>query len=222
MVLDPVARLATDLFPCEDGYTSERALLDSVLARMRASDLWIADRHLCTWGFLLGIVQRQAYFIIRQHQIMPWSALEELRPLGRVETGTVFEQTVRIEDADNQPLVMRRVVIHLDRPTQEGDTEIAIFSNLPSHVDGRTVARLYRDRWRVEHLFQVVTQIFRCELKTLAYPKAALFSFSMALVVYNLFAVLKVALAAVHGLGKIEAGLSEVYVYSERLNTGLF
>ncbi len=32
VVLDPVARLATDLFPCEDGYTSERALLDRVLA----------------------------------------------------------------------------------------------------------------------------------------------------------------------------------------------
>ncbi len=106
VVLDPVTRLATDLFPCEDGYTSERALLDSVLARMRASDLWIADRHMCTLGFLLGIAQRQAYFIIRQHQTMPWAALEELKPLGRVETGSVFEQAVCITNADNQTLVM--------------------------------------------------------------------------------------------------------------------
>lgn len=215
VVLDPVARLARDLFPCEDGYTSERALLDSVLATMDADDLWIADRHMCTLGFLLAIAQRQAYFIIRQHQTMPWSALEELRPLGRIETGKVFEQTVRIDDADNQPLVMRRVVVRLDQPTREGDTEIAIFTNLPSHVDGRTIARLYRDRWKVEHLFQVVTQIFRCELKTLAMPKAALFSFSMAMVAYNLFAVLKAALAAVHGVGKIEAGLSDFYVAKE-------
>jgi hypothetical protein len=215
VVLDPVTRLARDLFPCEDSYTSERALLESVLATMSAKDLWIADRHMCTLGFLLAIAQRQAYFIIRQHQTMPWSALEELRPLGRVETGRVFEQTVRIEDVDNQPLVMRRVVVHLEQPTREGDTEIAIFTNLPSHVDGRTVARLYRDRWRVEHLFQVVTQIFRCELKTLGYPKAALFGFSMALVIYNLFAVLKASLAAVHGVGKIEAGLSDFYVAKE-------
>ncbi len=182
VVLDPVARLASDLFPCEDGYTSERALLDSVLATMDADDLWIADRHMCTLGFLLTIAQRQAYFIIRQHQTMPWSALEELRPLGRIETGKVFEQTVRIDDPDNQPLVMRRVVVRLDQPTREGDPEIAIFTNLPPHVDGPTIARLYRDRSKVEHLFQVVTQIFRCELKTLAMPRA-LFSFSMALVV---------------------------------------
>ncbi len=215
VVLDPVARLATDLFPCEDGYTSERALLDSVLARMCASDLWIADRHMCTLGFLWGIAQRQAYFIIRQHQTMPWEALEDLKPLGRVETGSVFEQAVCITNADNQPLVLRRVVVYLDQPTREGDTEIAMFTNLPDQVHGCTIARLYRDRWRVEHLFQVVTQIFRCELKTLAYPKAALFCFSMALVIYNLFAVLKAALAAVHGVGKIEAGLSDFYVAKE-------
>ena len=170
---------------------------------------------MCTLGFLLGIAQRQAYFIIRQHQTMPREALEELKPLGRVETGLVFEQAVHITNADNQPLVMRRVVVYLDQPTREGDTEIAMFTNLPDHVDGCTIARLYRDRWRVEHLFQIVTQIFRCELKTLAYPKAALFCFSMALVAYNLFAVLKAALAAVHGVGKIEAGLSDFYVVKE-------
>ncbi len=215
VVLDPVTRLARDLFPCEDGYTSERALLDLVLATVSAKDLWIADRHMCTLGFLLAIAQRPAYFIIRQHQNMPWSALEELKPLGRVETGTVFAQTVEIADGDNRSLVMRRVVVHLDRPTREGDTEIAIFTNLPSDVDGRTVARLYRQRSKVEYLFQIVTEIFRCEVKTLAYPKAALFSFSMALVVYNLFAVVKAALAAAHGVGKIEAGLSDFYVAKE-------
>lgn len=77
------------------------------------------------------------------------------------------------------------------------------------------VARLYRDRWQVENLFQVVTQLFRCEIKTLGYPRAALFSFSMALVTYNLFAVLKTAMAAVHGVGKIEAGLSNFYMTKE-------
>ena len=48
-----------------------------------------------------------------------------------------------------------------------------------------------------------------------AYPKAALFSFSLALAAYNVLATLKAALASVHGVGKIEAALSDFYVVDE-------
>lgn len=68
---------------------------------------------------------------------------------------------------------------------------------------------------RLNTRFKSFTQTFKCEIKTLGYPKAALFSFSMALVTYNLFAVLKPALAAVHGVGKIEASLSSFYLAQE-------
>ena len=43
------------------------------------------------------------------------------------------------------------------------------------------------------------TEVFHCEIKTLGYPRAALFSFCMALVAYNLFSTLKGVLASVHG-----------------------
>jgi hypothetical protein len=43
----------------------------------------------------------------------------------------------------------------------------------------------------------------------LAYPKAALFSFSLALVTYNILATLKAAFASVHGVETIEATLSD-------------
>lgn len=35
-------------------------------------------------------------------------------------------------------------------------------------------------------MFQVITDTFHCEIKTLGYPKAALFAFCMALVAYNI------------------------------------
>lgn len=57
VVLDPDLRLAINVFPCLDGYTSERAeraLFEQVLQTVKSGELWIADRNMCTQGFLLG------------------------------------------------------------------------------------------------------------------------------------------------------------------------
>ncbi len=45
-VLDPQLRLIIDVFPCEDAYTQERALLPEVLETVQKGDLWIEDRNL--------------------------------------------------------------------------------------------------------------------------------------------------------------------------------
>jgi hypothetical protein len=93
-------------------------------------------------------------------------------------------------------------------------------TNLPTPDAGATlVVRLYRERWQVEGLFLSVTQNFDGEIKTLAYPQAALFSFTLALMAYNILATLKAALASVHGVGKIEAALSDFYVVDELQGT---
>jgi hypothetical protein len=52
-------------------------------------------------------------------------------------------------------------------------------------------------------------------MNTLGYPKAALFSFCMALVTYNILSVIKAALRSVHGQGKIDAGISNYYLVEE-------
>jgi hypothetical protein len=89
-------------------------------------------------------------------------------------------------------------------------------SNLATDVaDATTIAQLYRDRWSLETLFQTVTENFNGEIQTLAYPKAALFSFAMALATYNILATIRAALGSVHGVGKVEAGLSDFYLVDE-------
>lgn len=67
VVLDPQLRLVLDVLPCEDAYAQERSLLPDVLKTVEASDLWIADRNFCTTGFVFGIADRRAAFLIRQH-----------------------------------------------------------------------------------------------------------------------------------------------------------
>nr|WP_256875239.1 transposase [Nostoc sp. C052] len=70
-----------------------------------------------------------------------------------------------------------------------------MFSNLPESVPATKIAEIYRNRWNIERLFQTVTKNFHGEIQTLAYPKATLFSFSMALVSHNILATLRGALA---------------------------
>lgn len=215
VVLDPAQMLAIDLFPTEDGHAQERSLLKEVLKTVEANDLWIADRNMCVLAFLLGIAQRQAAFVIREHASLPQQPLSSLGRVGESETGEVWEQTVLLEQ-EGQQLQVRRVVVRLHQPTRDGETEIAILTNLPETVaDGFKVAELYRKRWTVETFFQVLTTSLNCEIKTLGYPRAALFSFSMALFAYNALSTLRAALRSVHGTGKIEAGLSNYYLAEE-------
>ena len=77
------------------------------------------------------------------------------------------------------------------------------------------VAGLYRQRWTVETMFQELTQHLGCEVNTLGYPKAALFAFCVALVAYNVLAVVKAALRSVHGESKVESEVSGYYLALE-------
>lgn len=216
VILDPALMLAIDVFACEDGHAQERALLSRVLATVSSGDLWIADRNFCTLGFLFGLHWRGAAFVIRQHGLLPWQALNELVFVGESETGAVFEQSIQLIFNDTLKIKLRRIVVHLHQPTRDGDAEIALLSNLPiAHADALKIAALYQKRWRIERLFQVLEQCFRGEINTLAYPRAALFGFVMALICYNLLAVAQAAMRGVHGTDKIEAGISPYYLADE-------
>src|SRR5207244_4770018 len=67
VVLDPALMLVTDLIPCEDAHTQERALLEQVLPLVQEGDVWIEDRNFCTVDFLHGVARRGAHFVVRRH-----------------------------------------------------------------------------------------------------------------------------------------------------------
>ena len=208
VVLDPALQLAIDVWACEDGHAQERSLIPRVLETVEVNDLWIEDRNFCTLGFLFGLHVRGAFFAVRQHANLPWNALNEVHRVGECDTGGVFEQSVQIVLNNSLKIILRRIVVELLQPTRDGHTEISILSTLPRDVSALEVAALYRQRWSIERLFQVLDQCFQGEINTLAYPRAALFGFCMALVCYNVLAVLRAAMGNVHGPDKVEAGIS--------------
>ena len=208
-VLDPRQRLFLDLIPCEDAYTQERALLEQVLPQVEPSDVWVADRNFCTPRFLIGIHQRQGFCVIRQHGQLNIRYLTPLRLVGRSSTGMVFEQEVVVTfEETGQSIRLRRVLVSTDEPTRDGEREVAILSNLPYEVDAVAVADLYRDRWTIEVAFGQLTVLLRCEIATLGYPRAALFSFAVAVMAANLLGGIQAALGSAQGYKKVESELS--------------
>jgi IS4 transposase len=214
-ILEPSWMLITDVLPWEDAYTQERALLDDLVAKVRAGDLWVADRNFCVQRFLLQIAARGGFFIIREHAQFGWNCCTRLRRQGRTATGTVLEQRIWFTDDDGEVHSLRRVVLRLDEPTREGETEIVLLTNLPDEVPAQTVAEVYRKRWTIEGAFHELTETLTCEVNTLCYPKAALFAFCVAVVAYNVQSMLKGALRAVHGAQKVQEDVSAYYLADE-------
>jgi Transposase DDE domain len=214
-VLDQPTLTVTDILLSEDGQAQERSLLPEVLPLIKANDLWLADRNFCTLGFLFGIAARGACFAIRQHGTVKGQLLGQRQAKGRCPTGRVYAQRLRLQDGEGRVLGVRRVTVVLDQPTRDGDTEIHILTNLPRKAaTAAQVAELYRRRWTIEGLFLEVAQTLACEVKTLAYPKAALFAFCVGLLAANAVAVLKAALRAAHG-DAVLSGLSGYYLALE-------
>lgn len=216
VVLDPALMLATHMIPCEDAHAQERSMLDQVLALVQPRDLWIADRNFCTLGFLHETQQRGGFYAIRHHAGMPAASSGDLRGIGRSDTGDVFEQEVTFVAPEGAKFTVRRIVLKLDKPTQDGDREIAILTNVPEHDAGAVViADLYSKRWTIEGVFLTMTQILDGEQPALCYPKAALFTFAVALTSYNLASAVRAALRAAFGHDKVEQEISWYYVANE-------
>jgi hypothetical protein len=216
VLLDPERMLAIDMFPCRDGHAQERSLLPEVLPTIEKGDCLVADRNFCTMGFFAGIADRGAGFIIRQHQkTLRWELEGNCFEEGRIETGRIYEQQVRLLPEQGAPWLVRRITVELDEPTRDGDAEIHVLTNLPESVNACQIAEIYRRRWTIETAFQELEATLEGELNTLCYPQAALFAFALALVAYNVLSTVKAALRGEYGAEKINNEVSGYYLADE-------
>jgi hypothetical protein len=216
VVFDPQWGIAIDVFPCEDGHAQERALLNEVADTIQPNDVWVADRNFCVLQFLFQIYHQQAFFVIRQHANLPYKPLSDLTFIGESETGDVYEQAIEITSAEGEVLRLRRVEVHLKSATRDGAMILSIITNLAADIaDALVVAEIYRSRWGIETAFQKLEKHLHSEINTLGYPKAALFGFCLALVAFNLYAVVMGALRATYPNDDIDQNLSEYYLAEE-------
>lgn len=193
VVYDPDSALVCDIVACEDAHESERKGAAALIERAQAQQVWIGDRHFCTQAILQGLAVRGAGFIVREHARHP-----RLRTSGAwstptdIETGRVREQAIELAELHEvEPQRWRRIEIALHTPTESGDQAIVLWSNLPPEIEAATIAGLYRKRWRIEGMFGRLESVLRSEIKTLGHPRAALLGFAVAVLAYNVLALLK-------------------------------
>jgi hypothetical protein len=216
---DPQWEVATEVIPCEDAYAQERTLLPEVVSMVTAGDCIVADRNFCTLGFLFGVARRKAFFVMRHHGANVVGQTQgPRRGVGHDARGqALYEQAVCLTEPETGgTLVVRRISVQLRTQTRDGDTELQILTNLPvTDAPAARISTLYAGRWTIETAFQHLTVELACEVDTLGYPKAALFGFCVALVAYNIVALVKGALRAAHGADYVEEQLSMYYLTLE-------
>lgn len=215
VVLDPALMLITDIVLCEGAHTQERALIDQVLPLVQKRDVWVADRNFCTVEFLHEVADRRAYVVTRRHGNLRVEAETGYGAEVETDRGWVSERRVWVCWGGGRVLRARQVRVRLRTPTEDGDSEVEVLTNLPAKVSARKVAEVYLRRWKVEGAFHELTVALNCEVNTLGYPRAALFGFCVAVAAYNVLAVLKAALRAVHGEKTVQEEVSGYYMALE-------
>ena len=121
---------------------------------------------------------------------MPVVELDDPVFFGSSETGEVFEQSVMLKSATGVEYLARRIIVKLKNKTRNADEEIRILTHLEKDAaEAVKMTEIYRERWGIETAFQRIEGHFNSEINTLGYPKAALFGFCLALVAFNLYAV---------------------------------
>jgi len=208
---------AVDVIPGEDGPAQERSLLASVLETVVANDLLVADRNFGVLSFLFGIVSKGGFFVIRQPRSTPFKSWSHREFKCDPEEGKVFEETVLFK-LEGHELEVRRILVQLNQPTRNGELEIALFGNLPAAITASQIAEIYQARWGIETAFQKLEKYLNSEINTLGYPKAALFGFGMALVAFNLYAVVMAAIRAAYPAKNINDEISD-YSIAEEIST---
>jgi hypothetical protein len=198
-VYDPDMALVVDVVPSEDGHAGERMLMASLVVNAQPGELWIADRNFCTFAIVSAWHQKAAAFLVREHACNAKLTIRSpLHEQGTSETGVVYEQSVDFEGPDGGAVRLRRIEVHLSKPTEDGETIIGLLSNLPAQVPALEIAALYRRRWSIETMFQKLESVLHSEIRTLGYPRAALFSFCVAVLAYNVLSMIQAAVEAQH------------------------
>ncbi len=116
----------------------------------------IEGRNFCTLEAHFGVAEREACFVVRQHQNLPWEAVTELQYAGVSDDVEVWEQTVRLDNPETgETLMVRRLELRFadaDPRWRPGDPCLDQSARRGSPAPG-LVAGLYRKRWKIETPF---------------------------------------------------------------------
>lgn len=211
---DPVERLCVDAEAAEDAYASDASLAEPLFARAEPSDLYVADRAFCSSTLFGVLIDKRAKFVIREITGLNVQPTSRLRKIGDLEGGRILEQKVLVrQPRTEREISLRRIVFRLAQPTQKGEAEVLLLTNLPGSVSAIAIAELYGRRWDIESQINQLKHVLQGEIETLGQPRAAIFVLCLAMVASNAVSVAQALIAQEHSTEAAE--LSGYYLADE-------
>jgi hypothetical protein len=204
VVFEHATGLIRQVYLSEDAHQQERSIVPRFFEGIEKNQLTLGDTGYCMNSFIRAHEARGAFYLVRHHSGTSLTELKPRKARGRCSTGKIHEFPAILSKEKDAPQV-RAIVIELDTPLKKGQTTLTLITNVPlEKASAKKLAELYRKRWTIEEAFRRLTKCLRCEVNTLAYPKAALLGFSIAVLAYNSIAVVEAAVAKAHGAEKAE------------------
>lgn len=215
-VFDPVRHLCVDAQASEDAYASDASLAEILWTRARRGDLYVADRAYCSSSLFVLLIQRRSAFVIRELTGLAITESGPLQDVGELDGGRVLEQPVVVHSPKTgRSLHLRRIVFRLAQPTQKGEEEVLLLTNLQNTAGAVAITDLYGRRWDIESQINQLKHVLSGEIRTLGQPRAAIFVLCLAMVASNVIAVARALIRREHAEVKHEDELSGYYLADE-------
>lgn len=183
-----------------DGERSDAPLLPGLLEQIRdqakGPRLFVADRQLGDTTSPTLMKDKGDFFLVRRNMKTSFHPDPDTEPIvGTTDDGMTYVDQSGFLGAESNENRMWVRQIHLKRPGDADD--VVVVTNLldADQYPAESVLETYRLRWRIETLFQVVTEVF--DLKPLigSQPKATAFQAALCFFLYNLVKLIQAHIA---------------------------
>jgi Transposase DDE domain len=198
VLLDARTRLVLDMAVSGDGYADELALTRRLICTKEHGNdlrptLFILDRLYCNRE-IPALCLQSGHFVIRFGGNLKFREDPD-SPSRRFqdEEGTVITECRGwVNVRHGNPLYVRQIT----REPRHGKAIRVITDLLDSkRYPGEAVLELYRIRWSIECVFQLVTKTFGLERLVITTPFGSVFQFALCLLLHNVVQVIKLILA---------------------------
>jgi hypothetical protein len=186
-------QLAVAMETSLDGEANDAPLTPGLLAQVRAllprPLLYVADSQFCDLTIPREILDQESHFLIRFSNKMRF--FPEKSQTGHDRHGRTVRQEwgwLGAPREGERRLYVRRIT--LERP---GEEDVSLVSDLLDDAlyPAEDLLDVYLQRWTIERVFQQVTEVFQLQQLIGSTPQAALFQFSLCLLLYNFIQVIR-------------------------------
>jgi hypothetical protein len=195
VAMDARTGLAVAMNSALDGEANDVPLVPGLLPQARVMTdrpiLWVMDRQFGDLQTVRKLAGERDHFLVRIRSNLSFTADDKApRKGGADQKGRRFiDECGWLGGAANRDrLYVRRITLELE----EGE-QLVLITDLTDRAVylARDLLEVYRGRWKIEEMFQQVSEVFELRKLIGCTPQAALFQAAFCLLMYNLIQTLR-------------------------------